>query len=163
MRDNLISKESLPKNINKIKASSAEIVVHGTKENPYYEIEYFDLSDNEIHIGFSSYKLDVVFGYLEKYFDIVNEENKSDQVQDYHSDDLISRKAVLNILTEARVKDSILCSPAFVEMLTQRIKKIPTAFDKEKVIEELEDYLFEKYCVEGDEKIAEIVEKGGIE
>ncbi len=38
----------------------------------------------------------------------------------------------------------------------------PTAFDKEKVIEELEDYLFEKYCVEGDEKIAEIVEKGGI-
>ena len=38
-----------------------------------------------------------------------------------------------------------------------------TAFDKEKVIEELEDYLFEKYCVEGDEKIAEIVEKGGIE
>ena len=79
------------------------------------------------------------------------------------SDDLISRKAVLDILTEARVKDSILCSPAFVEMLTQRIKKIPTAFDKEKVIEELEDYLFEKYCVEGDEKIAEIVEKGGIE
>ena len=39
----------------------------------------------------------------------------------------------------------------------------PTAFDKEKVIEELEDYLFEKYCVECDEKIAEIVEKGGIE
>lgn len=38
-----------------------------------------------------------------------------------------------------------------------------TAFDKEKVIEELEDYLFEKYCVEGDEKIAEIIEKGGIE
>lgn len=79
------------------------------------------------------------------------------------SDDLISRKSVLNILKEARVKDSILCSPAFVEMLTQRIKKIPTAFDKEKVIEELEDYLFEKYCVEGDEKIADIVEKGGIE
>ena len=39
----------------------------------------------------------------------------------------------------------------------------PTVFDKEKVIEELEDYLFEKYCIEGDEKIAEIVEKGGIE
>lgn len=39
----------------------------------------------------------------------------------------------------------------------------PTAFDKEEVIAELEDYLFEKYCVEGDEKIAEIVKKGGIE
>ena len=38
-----------------------------------------------------------------------------------------------------------------------------TAFDKKKVIEELEYYLFEKYCVEGDEKVAEIVEKGGVE
>lgn len=76
MRDNLISKESLPKNINKIKASSAEIVVHGTKEKPYYEIKYFDLYDNEMHIGFSSYKLDIVFEYLEKYFDIVKEMNE---------------------------------------------------------------------------------------
>lgn len=93
------------------------------------------------------------------------------------SDDLISRKAVLNILTEARVKDSILCSPAFVEMLTQRIKKIPTAFDKEKVIEglnNLKDDLIDcndlcGECVEIEcdqcalEKSIEIVEKGGIE
>lgn len=91
------------------------------------------------------------------------------------SDDLISRKAVLNILTEARVKDSILCSPAFVEMLTQRIKKIPTAFDKEKVIEQIkvlstgiilntnicDDYA-EGY-VRAAKDIIEIVEKGGIE
>ena len=39
----------------------------------------------------------------------------------------------------------------------------PTAFDKEEVIKELENYLFEKYCVEGDSRIDEIVEKGGIE
>ena len=91
------------------------------------------------------------------------------------SDDLISRKAVLNILTEARVKDSILCSPAFVEMLTQRIKKIPKAFDKEKVIEELDKLTGEectlhecgirsercKPCIA--KKAIEIVEKGGIE
>ena len=86
------------------------------------------------------------------------------------SDDLISRKSVLNILTEARVKDSILCSPAFVEMLAQRIKKIPTAFDKEKVIEELRG---EIHLTVHDPMIAgryikkkrtiEIVEKGGIE
>lgn len=79
------------------------------------------------------------------------------------SDDLISRKAVLDILTEERIRNSILASPAFGEMLAQRIKNIPTAFDKEKVIEELENYLFEKYCVEGDSRIDEIVEKGGIE
>lgn len=91
------------------------------------------------------------------------------------SDDLISRKAVLNILTESRVKDSILCSPAFVEMLTQRINKIPTAFDKEKVIGELYRYTAEEcelhecgirseYCNACMAKKAiEIVEKGGIE
>ena len=183
MSDDLISRKAvIEENVDKVRVSSAEIVVHGTKENPYYEIEYFDLSDNEIHIGFSSYKLDVVFGYLEKYFDIVNEENKSDQVQDYHSDDLISRKSVLNILTEARVKDSIFCSPAFVEMLTQRIKKIPTAFDKEKVIDELREELnlsdaekercarenplqFDsaKGYANGIANAIEIVEKGGIE
>ena len=86
------------------------------------------------------------------------------------SDDLISRKAVLNILTEARVKDSILCSPAFAEMLTQRIKKIPTAFDKEKVIEELrgeihltvhDPIIAGRYIKK--KRTIEIVEKGGIE
>ena len=71
MSDDLIRKESFLENIDKIKVSSAEIVVHGTKDKPYYEIEYFDLSDNEMHIGFSSCKLDIVFGYLEKYFEIV--------------------------------------------------------------------------------------------
>lgn len=99
------------------------------------------------------------------------------------SDDLISRKAVLNILTEARVKDSILCSPAFVEMLTQRIKKIPTAFDKEKVIAEMNETKniveakIKKAYVTRDEvsfylnsgasdmavEFIDIVEKGGIE
>lgn len=87
------------------------------------------------------------------------------------SDDLISRKAVLNILTEARVKDSILCSPAFIEILTQRIKKIPTAFDKEKVIDELksaENYLYVNGIRITNFKFIhtltaiEIVEKGGI-
>ena len=45
--------------------------------------------------------------------------------------------------------------------LEDTIAQQPTAFDKEKVIEELENYLFEKYCVEGDSRIDEIVEKVG--
>ena len=39
----------------------------------------------------------------------------------------------------------------------------PTVFDVEKVIEQLENYLFEKYCIEGDATIDEIVKGGGIE
>ena len=78
------------------------------------------------------------------------------------SDDLISRKAVLNILTEARVKDSILCSPAFVEILTQRIKKISTAFDKERVLEEIRNVLHRYYSIDTENEIIEIVERGGL-
>ena len=83
------------------------------------------------------------------------------------SNDLISRKAVLDILTEERVRNSILAAPTFVELLVQRIKKVPTAFDKEKVINDL---LNASICPSPDEdsfveleEAIEIVEKGGIE
>lgn len=38
-----------------------------------------------------------------------------------------------------------------------------TVFDVEKVIKQLENYLFEKYCIEGDATIDEIVKGGGVE
>ncbi len=99
------------------------------------------------------------------------------------SDDLISRKAVLDILTEERVRSTILASPAFTEMLAQHIKKLPTAFDKEKVIEELLRKQHEALKMYNDKDTSctaelkafwhsrleaytlalEIVEKGGIE
>lgn len=43
------------------------------------------------------------------------------------------------------------------------IDEQPTVFDIDKVVEQLEDYLFEKYCIEGDTTIDEIVKGGGIE
>ena len=41
------------------------------------------------------------------------------------------------------------------------VKQQPTAFDVDKVVEQLENYLFEKYCIEGDAIIDEIVKGGG--
>ena len=83
------------------------------------------------------------------------------------SDDLISRKALLEVIDISFIipilKMNLRPEHEAVLKIREIIMNMPTAFDKEKVIEELEDYLFEKYCVEGDEKIAEIVEKGGIE
>ena len=92
------------------------------------------------------------------------------------SNDLISRKAVIDYLKEQnnnllmeKQKNGVVSTEACRGMesaiiaFRSFILAQPMAFDKEKVIEELEDYLFEKYCIEGDEKIAEIVEKGGIE
>ena len=43
------------------------------------------------------------------------------------------------------------------------VNEQPTAFDADKVAERLEEYLFDKYCIEGDAKIDEIVKGGGVE
>ena len=46
------------------------------------------------------------------------------------------------------------------EIICEAVDEQPTAFDVDKVVEQLEDYLFEKYCIEGDTIIDEII-KGG--
>ena len=43
------------------------------------------------------------------------------------------------------------------------IYRQPVAYDVDKVVEQLDDYLFDKYCVEGDSKIYEIVKGGGVD
>ena len=42
------------------------------------------------------------------------------------------------------------------------IDEQPTAFDVNEVVERLEDYLFEKYRIEGDATIDEIIKGGGV-
>lgn len=180
MSDGLISKEALFKKIDKIKVSSAEIVVHGTKEKPYYEIKYFDLSDNETHIGFSSYKLDVVFGYFEKYFDIVNKENKPEHSQNHIIGDLISRKAAVELVIaeydKFQANGGSHSGRHELDKVIKMLQNMATAFDKEKVIADLAK------CKESAEEIwsaidseqdfgetmaymnaIRVVEKGGIE
>ena len=43
------------------------------------------------------------------------------------------------------------------------IEEQPTAFDVYKVVEQLKNYLFEMYYIEGDSMIDEIVKGGGVE
>lgn len=47
--------------------------------------------------------------------------------------------------------------------LRRVIGKQPSAYDVDKVVEQLENYLFEKYCIGGDTTIDEIVKGGGVE
>ena len=49
------------------------------------------------------------------------------------------------------------------QVLIDRIKAQPTAYDVDKIVEQLDDYLFDKYCIEGDSKIYEIVKEGGVD
>ena len=56
----------------KIKTSEIMIIVNGgSVDYPYYSIRYYDLSDNEWHVGFSSYHLSYVMDWKTLYFEIV--------------------------------------------------------------------------------------------
>lgn len=175
MIDDLISKEVLHQKIDKIKVSSAEIVVHGTKEKPYYEIKYFDLSDNETRIGYSSYKLDVVFGYLEKYFDIAEVNSESEQNNNHILGDLISRKDLLGterlLMTDIVENNEV--AKYILEQVLYDIEHAPTAFDRQKVIKEIEydREMSKKYStglreeghIEAFNEAISIIKKGGVE
>lgn len=74
--------------------------------------------------------------------------------------DLISRKALLDRFRYGDVDTAH--DKAWIAYVRTAIKKQPTAYDVDKVVERLDDYLFERYCVEGDNKWVEIVKQGGV-
>ena len=54
-----------------IKTPSAKIIARKGGNKPYYEIEYYDMEDKKTHIGYSSYDLKKVLGWIVEYFDII--------------------------------------------------------------------------------------------
>ena len=76
------------------------------------------------------------------------------------SDDLISRKTLLDALEAG--KDKVYEGKTILEVMKEIAESQPTAFDKEKVIEELKE---EGYIIddEAGNRAVEIIEKGGIE
>lgn len=171
--------------IEKIKASSVDIIVEKIDGKPYYNIKYFDLKENQGYIGFGSFNLDYVFGWKDKYFDIVDEDQRLDEKM---SDDLISRKALLEeiqsfkcYITGLRAGKGNLARAAdeYRKSILQIIEDQPTAFDKGRVIEELRrkheksmdiynvDKKFNPECAskciaDAYKTTLDIVEKGGI-
>ena len=59
----------------KFKVDKAIIIVSGTKEEPYFEILYHRLGENDDRIGYGSYCLTNVFNWREQYLEIVNKED----------------------------------------------------------------------------------------
>lgn len=62
-----------------------------------------------------------------------------------------------------KLKHTIHCAYSDDLEILEKIEEQPTAYDVDKVVEQLENYLFEKYCIEGDTTIDEIVKSGGVE
>ncbi len=45
-----------------------EIIVEDMSGKPYYSIRYLNKDDGVIHIGYSSYKLNIISEFLKEYF-----------------------------------------------------------------------------------------------
>ena len=56
--------------VEKIKTPFALIIVDGPIEKPYYSIMWWDTTDQEYNIGYSSYILAFVFDWLKAYFEV---------------------------------------------------------------------------------------------
>lgn len=58
----------------KVKVTSAEIIVTGKKEKPYFEIKYKEVGSNHYNIGYSSYDLNTVFDYRDTCLEVVEKQ-----------------------------------------------------------------------------------------
>ena len=83
------------------------------------------------------------------------------------NDDLISRKALYKSFSDYLNRSFMGETSAHTELsigeIASVIKSVPTAFNKEKVIEEIRNVPHGYYNAETENEIIEIVEKGGIE
>lgn len=113
---------------NKIKVRSAEIVVYGTADKPYYEIKYYDIADGKYHIGYSSYDIHNVFEWLKECFEIAEEKSTTNA-----KSDLISRSALRQEILDKMPQSS--ARGVFLAFVDEQ----PSAYDKDKVVEQLEE------------------------
>lgn len=72
---------------------------------------------------------------------------------------LINADKLKEAIEEEKDDNDYMCRLC-LESIKEIIDEQPTAFDVDKVVEQLENYLFEKYCIEEDTIIDEII-KGG--
>ena len=73
----------------KIRTHHAKIVVECTTGKPYYSIEWFDAAKQEYYVGYSSYVIDNVLGWLKEYFEIVEApKTKADRIRAMSDEEL---------------------------------------------------------------------------
>ena len=79
-------------NINKAKVDSLEIIARTIDDKPYYELKYRLVGKKDYAVGYSSYDLKIVLGYVDKYFEIVKSDNhtNADRIRNMSDEELAS-------------------------------------------------------------------------
>ena len=80
---------SNPIETEKIRTHHAKIVVECTTGNPYYSIEWFDTAKQEYYLGYSSYCIENVLGWLKEFFEIVEKpQTNADRIRAMSDEEL---------------------------------------------------------------------------
>ena len=82
--------DSVIANINKAKVDSLEIITQMLDDKPYYELKYRLAGKNDYSIGYSSYDLKIVLGYIDEYFEIVKSDKhtNADRIRNMSHEEL---------------------------------------------------------------------------
>lgn len=78
--------------INKAKVDSLEIIARTLDDKPYYELKYRLVGKKDYSIGYSSYDLKTVLGYIDTYFEIVESDKQThaDRIRNMSDEELAS-------------------------------------------------------------------------
>ena len=75
----------------RVKVNSLEIIVRMIGNKPYYELKYRQVGKKDYSIGYSSYDLKIVLGYIDTYFEIVESDNhtNADRIRNMSDEELV--------------------------------------------------------------------------
>ena len=76
--------------INKARVNSLEIIARMLDDKPYYELKYRQVGKKDYSIGYSSYDLKIVLGYIDTYFEIVesDKQTNADKIRNMSDEEL---------------------------------------------------------------------------
>lgn len=76
--------------INKAMVNSLEIIARMLDDKPYYELKYRQVGKKDYSIGYSSYDLKIVLGYIDTYFEIVKsgKQTNADRIKNMSDEEL---------------------------------------------------------------------------
>lgn len=91
---------------NMVKVNSLEIIVRMIDDKPYYEVKYREVGKKEYSIGYSSYSLKTVLGFIDEYFEIVEskEQTNADRIRNMSDEELLDFICSIETYEEGSVK-----------------------------------------------------------
>lgn len=73
-----------------VKVDSLEIIVRMIGNKPYYEVKYREVGEKDYSVGYSSYDLKIVLGFIAEYFEIAESDKhtNADRIRNMSDEEL---------------------------------------------------------------------------